>query len=205
MGNMFSLGQQAHANPSRHSGRGLLIAATIFGLAALQIPAPRASAQPQKDVREVAQESEYIVRARCVRVASYVEMGAVWTVSAFEVTETWKGEPPSPFAVRLPGGEAGGLRMTSEGIPGFTVDEDVVLFLTGDRGRQMNIVGWGDGTFRIRKGRRSGIEKVVRDSAGSQTFSLQFRANPEGQRPHRSIPLATFRAMIADALSGASR
>ncbi|HEY2119222.1 MAG TPA: hypothetical protein VGH37_08575 [Candidatus Acidoferrum sp.] len=43
--------------------------------------------------------------------------------------------------------------------------EEVYLFLMGKPGKQFNIVGWSQGTFRIRRDTRTGVETVTQDSA----------------------------------------
>ncbi len=146
------------------------------------------------DVRELTRQATYVARVRCVSVQSTMDLGMVWTLSTFEVAEAWKGEPPSRFTVRLPGGESGGQRMSVAGAPRFTEGEEVVLFFTEDRGRQMNIVGWAQGTFRIRKSRRTGIEKVLQESARMQAPAV--RQDDSADEERRRIPLATLRGMV---------
>jgi len=178
-------------------GMGRAAAGALLALAFFGISVARATTPASMDVRELTRQATYVARVRCVNVLSTMEMGMVWTLNTFEVTESWKGEPPPRFTVRLPGGEAGGQRMTVEGAPRFTEGEEAVLFVTEDRGRQMNIVGWAQGTFRIRKSRRTGIEKAIQDTATGQAASVRTGASAEDER--KRIPLATLRGMVEQA------
>lgn len=173
------------------------ISAALFTLAAVCILPGDAKAQTTAGVRDLTQRATYVVRARCVGVLSTVDADMVWTLSTFELTEAWKGEPPPRFTVRFPGGAAPSLRMTVVGAPKFAEGEDVVLFMTEYRGRQMNIVGWAEGIYRIRKGVRSGIEKAVQEQVDDAGFAAPSAERRKGER--RSIPLATLRGMVEQA------
>jgi len=178
-------------------------AAAILALGALCLPHARATTLARMNVRELAQQSTYIARVRCVNVVSTADTNLVWTISTFEVAKVWKGSPPPRFTVRLPGGVAAGLRVRVEGAPQFSLGEDVVLFLTEDRGRQMNIVSWAQGTFRIRKNPRTGVELAVQDTAGLHLFDARSGARTEGEQ--RQLSLASLRATVSRALLEAAR
>ena len=124
----------------------------------------------------------------------------VWTVTTFEVTESWKGSPPPHFTVRLPGGDAAGLRVQVAGAPRFSVGEDVVLFLFDDRAHQLNILSWAQGTFRIRKDPRTAVELAIQDTAGLQVLDLRSGTRAEGERRQLSLPV--LRATVARVLEG---
>ncbi len=175
-----------------------LVAAALLPLLALSTNPSSATTLVRMSVRELARQSTYVARVRCAQVTSQAEGNLVWTLTAFQVLDAWKGSPPPRFTVRLPGGEAAGLRVTVEGAPRFAVGEDVVLFLSADRGRQMNIVSWAQGTFRIRKNPRSGMDEAVQDTTGLQVLDARSAASAEGGS--RRIPLATLRASVLDAL-----
>jgi len=178
-------------------------AAAILTLAALCLPQALATTLARMSVRELAQQSTYIARVRCVTAVTMADMNLVWTVSTFEVAEAWKGTPPPRFTVRLPGGVAAGLRVRVEGAPRFSAGEDLVLFLAEGRGRQMNIVSWAQGTFRIRKNLRTAVELAVQDTAGLQLLDARSGARTEGER--RQLSLASLRASVAHALQEAAR
>ena len=180
-----------------------LIATALLTTIALCVTMARATTLARMEVRELAKYSAYVARARCAQVTTISDANLVWTLSTFELTEAWKGNPPPRFTVRLPGGQAAGLRVTVEGAPRFTVGEDLVLFLTEDRAHQMNIVSWAQGTFRIRKNSRTAAEQVVQDTAGLHLFNPNSGARTEGER--RQLSLAALRAGVAGAIEEIAR
>jgi len=119
---------------------------------------------------QLVQHSSTIARVRCVRADTRMENGEIWTDTVFEVVQHDKGFAPSPLVVRLPGGTYEHLHSHVDGVPEFRPGEEVYVFLTGQPGRQFRIVGWSQGTFRIRKDTRTGVESVTQDSAGVPVF-----------------------------------
>jgi hypothetical protein len=75
----------------------------------------------------------------------------------------------------MPGGKFQHLHSHVDGVPEFRPGEEVFLFLTGRPGRQFYIVGWTQGTFRIRKDMRTGMEAVTQDSADVPVFDPQTK------------------------------
>lgn len=180
-----------------------LMAAALLPLLALSPNPSCATTLVRMSVRELAQQSTYVARVRCVSVVSMSDLGLVWTLTTFEVAQAWKGNPPPRFTVRLPGGEAAGVRVTVEGAPRFRVGEDVVLFLTADRGRLMNIVSWAQGTFRIRKNPLTKIEEAVQDTSGLRVLDAHSTAAVQGGR--RQLPLEVLHANVVEAVQQAVR
>jgi len=114
---------------------------------------------------KLVQSSSAIARVRCVKAATRLEYGEVWTDTVFEVVQHDKGFLPSVIVVRTPGGRFQHIRSHVDGVPEFRPGEEVFLFLTGQPGTQFKIVGWTQGTFRIHTSQRSGRETVTQDSA----------------------------------------
>ncbi|HMD33203.1 MAG TPA: hypothetical protein VKG84_14905 [Candidatus Acidoferrales bacterium] len=155
------------------------------------------------DLRELATRATYVARVRCVAATSWADASLVWTLSTFDVIESWKGDPPPRFTVRLPGGEAAGQRVTVEGAPRFAAGEEALLFLEPQRGRQMNIVSWAQGTFRIRRNPRTGAEEATQDTAGLQLIGPSAAKSSSGER--RSLPLTKLRALVGSVLAESPR
>ena len=180
----------------------LAAAALILLLDGAFVPL-RATTLARLDLRHLALQSSYIVRARCLATVAQSSSGQVWTLSTFAVTETWKGAPPSPFTVRLPGGDAAGLRVSVDGAPRFAPGEDVVLFLFAGASGHITVVGWVQGTFRIRRNLRTGAADAVQDAAGLALLESRSGAAPSAEP--RRLPLASLRARVAAALRQVSR
>jgi hypothetical protein len=122
---------------------------------------------------QLVQHSSAIARVRCVRADTRLENREIWTDTVFEVVQRDKGYLPTPIVVRMPGGKFQHLTSHVDGVPEFHPGEEVYLFLTGKPGRQFYIVGWTQGTFRIRKNLRTGLETVTQDSAEVPVFDPQ--------------------------------
>ena len=144
----------------------------VFGLALIAIMA-NATTLARLQFYQLVQHSSAIARVRCVRVDTRMENGEIWTDTVFDVVQHDKGFLPSPFVVRMPGGKFQHLNSHVDGVPEFSPGEEVYIFLTGQPGRQFHIVGWSQGTFRIRKDPRSGVENVTQDSADVPVFDPQ--------------------------------
>lgn len=142
-----------------------------------------------------------IVRARCLTNSTGWDAGEIWTFTTFEIQETWKGTPrDAQIAVRLLGGNFGGLTSSVSGVPRFAVGEEVILFLEPTARGDFSIVSWMQGTFRVRRDRVSGNESVTQDTAAFSTFDPATRRF-EASGIH-GVPLISFRAAVAAALRG---
>ena len=119
---------------------------------------------------QLVQHSSAIARVRCVRADTRLERGEIWTDTVFETVQRDKGFLPSSIVVRMPGGKFQHLHSHVDGVPEFRPGEEVYLFLTGHPGKQFYVVGWSQGTFRIHRNARTGMETVTQDSADVPVF-----------------------------------
>ena len=119
---------------------------------------------------QLTQASQEIVRARCVANNTAWDDGEIWTLTTFDVEETWRGSTSATITVRLLGGRTAQFTSRVSGVPRFHPGEDVVLFLEGTSRGDYSVVSWQQGTFRIRRVAGSGEERVTQDTAGFETF-----------------------------------
>jgi hypothetical protein len=131
-----------------------------------------------------------IARVRCTHAQTRMENGEIWTDTSFNVLSRNKGYLPSQIVVRQPGGKFQHLQSHVDGAPEFRPGEEVYLFLIGHPGRQFVIVGWGQGTFRIRNDVRTGGELVTQDSAETPVFDPV--SNSFTKSGVKNLPLDTF-------------
>lgn len=131
-----------------------------------------------------------IARVRCIRAQTRMENGEIWTDTSFTVLSHNKGYLPAQIVVRQPGGKFQHLHSHVDGAPEFRPGEEVYLFLSGHPGRQFVIVGWGQGTFRIRNDLRSGGEVVTQDSAEIPVFDPV--SNSFTKSGARNLPISVF-------------
>jgi hypothetical protein len=168
-------------------------------LALLYLPAIRATTLARLSLDQLAAGSDAVARVRFVRAESRWENGSIWTVTAFDVVETLKGQLPPEIDVRLPGGRVGHLTAIVEGTPKFNPGSEAVVFLQRARMGGFTVVGWVEGSFRISRDPRTGSETVTQDSSAFAVFDTATRTfHAEGIR---RMPIEEFRGRIAAAFA----
>ena len=125
--------------------------------------------------QELVSYSSAIARVQCIGSDTRMENGEVWTDTRFRVVESEKGYLPTMIVVRQPGGKLQNVHSHVEGSPEFRPGEEVFLFLLGKPGKQFNVVGWAQGTFRIHSDPRTGIESVTQDSAEMPVYDSEMQ------------------------------
>jgi hypothetical protein len=170
----------------------------------LACPSAGATTFARMSVAEMSRASSAIVRAKCVANTAGWEEGEIWTFTAFEVEETWRGEAPARITVRLLGGRLGSVTSSVSGVPRFRAGEEVVLFLEPSPKGNFSIVSWEQGTFRIRHQVRTNEEVITQDTASFPTFdpaTRQFETSGV-----RNQPISELRAQVEAAFArGAGR
>jgi hypothetical protein len=141
----------------------------LIGLALIAVVA-QATTLVRLRFQDLVHYSNSIARVRCMHVDVRVENGEIWTDTSFRVLSRNKGYLPEEIVVRQPGGKFKHLHSHVEGAPEFRPGEEVYLFLTAHPDGPFLIVGWAQGTFRIRHDLRSGGETVTQDSAETPVF-----------------------------------
>jgi hypothetical protein len=148
--------------------------------------------------QQMARQAVAVGRMRCLSSESQWENGDLWTVTRFEVTERDKGLLAGIVSVRMMGGSSGSLHSHVDGVPVFQPGEEVYLFLWGTPGGEYSVLGWSQGTFRIRRDARAGTEYVTQDSAEMPVFDAQRHAFVHGGI--RKLPVAAFQQKLKRAL-----
>ena len=161
----------------------------LVGIALIAVIAD-ATTMARLQFYQLVQHSTAIARVRCLRSDTRMESGEIWTDTVFAVEQRDKGFLPTPIVVRVPGGQFQHLHSHVDGVPKFLPGEEAYLFLTGQPGRQFRIVGWTQGTFRIRKSARNGVESVTQDSADVPIFDPQV--NQFTKTGVRGLPVDRF-------------
>jgi hypothetical protein len=163
-------------------------------------------------ISQMSQTASAIVRARCLANTVVEVSGEIWTLTTFEVEETWRGAAPARITVSLLGGTIGNLTSRVAGIPRFRPGEQVILFLAPTKRflvptkhslapEGFSVVSWQQGTFRIRRDRGTGEELASQDTGSYLTFdpaSDRFVANGA-----TSMPVELFHSRVISALEGA--
>jgi hypothetical protein len=159
---------------------------------------------------QLAAAADATARVRCSSAQSRWENGQIWTVTSFDVLETMKGTLPARITVRLPGGRVGHFTAIVDGTPKFNAAEEVVVFLERipgglkvepAPGGGFSVAAWVEGTFRIRRDPRTGVETVTQDSSNFAVFDTATRTfHTEGIR---RMPMEQFRERVVRALTRA--
>src|ERR1700731_2680028 len=150
---------------------------------------------------QLAAAADAVARVRCTSVEARWEYNKIWTVTSFDVIETMKGALPIRIMVRLPGGRVGHLTASVDGTPRFTAGDEAVVFLERSRAGGFSVTAWVEGTFRIRRDSRTGVETVTQDSSSFAVFDAPTRTfHTEGIR---RMPMEQFRERVATALTRA--
>ena len=169
----------------------------LAGLALLAIAA-NATMLSRLRFEELVKQATAVARLRCLGVESRWQDGEIWTETQFEVVELNKGLLPGVVSVRMLGGSLGHLHSRVEGVPAFHLGEEAYVFLWGREGEPFRVLGWSQGTFRITRDPRTGVERVTQDSAAAPIFdplTRQFRHSGI-----RNLPVAIFQLKLRKAL-----
>lgn len=166
---------------------------SLLGIGLIAAVAASATTLVRLQFAELVHLANAIARGRCVSVETVMERGEIWTNATFEISETAKGELPARIVIRQPGGKFLHLQSRVEGTPEFRVGEEAYLFLWGNA-PHFTVLGWSQGTFRIRKNARTRKETVTQDSAQTAIFDPQTKAFT--QQGVRNLGIAIFREKI---------
>jgi len=172
----------------------------ILFLAGLALLAVAANATTLSRVRfeELANQATAVARLRCIGVESRWQGGEIWTETRFETVEVNKGLLSGVVSVRMLGGRVGNLHSRIEGVPAFRLGEEAYVFLWGREGEPFRVLGWSQGTFRIDRDPRTGMERVTQDSATAPVFDPRTRQFRHGGI--RNLPITIFQLKLRKAL-----
>src|SRR5260370_38852239 len=165
----------------------------ILFLTGLALLAVAASATTLSRLRfeELVNQATAVARVRCLGVESRWENGEIWTETSFQIVELNKGLLSDVVTVRMLGGRIGNLHSRIDGVPAFRPGEEAYVFLWGRESEPFRVLGWSQGTFRIARDPRTGIERVTQDSAAAPIFYPRMRQFQQGG--HRTLPRAIFK------------
>jgi hypothetical protein len=165
------------------------------------LPEARATTLVRLSLDQLAAGADAVARVRCTSAESRWENGSIWTVTTAEVVESMKGSLPAAISIRLPGGRNGHFTATVDGTPKFRAGDEAILFLSESRAGGYTVAGWVEGTFRISRDTRAGVETVTQDSSAFAVFDPAARAfRREGIR---RMPIEEFRAQVSASIERA--
>lgn len=153
------------------------------------------------EFRELVTISSVIVHGRVTDAHGEWTEGrrGVETLVTIDAREYLKGDLGPSFTIRVPGGQLGRYRTVFIGAPEFRANDEVVLFLRGDR-----IVGLSQGAYRVVADAQTGRATVVSPIVMSLTPGDAERV-VRGDSRRRPVPLDSFRDLVRQVLPGAAR
>jgi Matrixin len=137
--------------------RRFLWALFLIGLALIAVVA-NATTLARLRFDDMVQEASAIARVQCLSSESVWQNGEIWTRTQLEVLEENKGLLPGIVTVEMPGGVIGNLHARVEEVPRFRPGEEAYVILWRQPGQAYRVLGWTQGTFRISRDARSGLE-----------------------------------------------
>jgi hypothetical protein len=162
----------------------------LVGIGLIAIVA-NATTLARLNFEDLAHQATAVARLHCLDAKSIWAQREIWTETRFEVVQSEKGTLPGIVTVRTLGGTLGNLHSQVDEVPAFRPGEEVYLFLWSRTGEPYQVLGWSQGTFRIARNARSGLELVTQDSAAAPIFDPQERVFRRGGV--RNLPVALFR------------
>jgi hypothetical protein len=169
----------------------------LVGLGFLAVAA-NATTLSRLRFEELVKRATAVARLRCIGAEARWLDGEIWTETRFETAEVSKGLLPAIVSVRMLGGSIGNLHSRVEGVPAFRPGEEAYVFLWAREGEPFRVLGWSQGTFRIARDPRTGVERVTQDSAAAPIFDPLTRQFRHGGI--RNLPVAIFQLKLRKAL-----
>jgi hypothetical protein len=154
--------------------RNFLLIVFLIGIVLIAIVA-QATTLVRLTFPELVKNSSAIAHVRCLGSQAVSERGEIWTNTSLQVLDSNKGNLPSVVTVRQPGGKLAHLESRVDGTPQFHPGEELYLFLVSEPGGRFFLVGWSQGTFRIRRNSRTGSATITQDSAEIPAYEPQSR------------------------------
>ena len=154
----------------------LLTRAALCATALLSLAATSAATTFAKmSIQNLAHAATVIARVRCVSNTTVRDAGEIWTLTTFDVEQSWRGSLSEQLTVRMLGGRTAQITSSVSGIPRFRSGEEAVLFLEPEPRGGFRVVGWQQGMFRIRRDARTGGEIAVQDTGSVPIFDPATR------------------------------
>lgn len=165
----------------------------LIGLALIGIVA-NATTLARLRFEDLVRQADAVARVRCLGSEPLWKNGEIWTETQFRVMEENKGPLPPIIVVQMPGGSLGHLHARVEEVPAFRPGEEAYVFLWGQPGQAFRVLGWSQGTFRIARDERTGVDSVTQDSAVTPIFDPATRQFRRGGV--RNMPVVVFQLKL---------
>ena len=143
----------------------------IFGLCLSAVMVPLS-------MEDLVVESDAVVLGHCIDKRVYQEGKMIWTEYTIQVYEVLKGEKLKEVRVRQPGGELGDVGIAVSGAVSFAPFEEVLLFLSKEEKGARDLIGFGQGKFKIYYDKKTG-----KKFAHQQLEGIKFIESGKKEKP----------------------
>jgi hypothetical protein len=145
---------------------------------------------------EMISKSTAIVRGTVAGSYAALSGPGIYTHYSIQVSERLKGVGSNSIEVVVPGGVAGGLRMSVSGAPVLNTGDEFVFFLYTGKSGLTSILGLTQGLFSLTKG--------AAEPTATRAASSELMLDPITARPVKDetlvMPLSQLRTRIAGGL-----
>jgi hypothetical protein len=174
----------------RH-GRLCRLLVTLMCLSPLQ-----ATSVAPPEFSQLVNEADFVVRAvvKSVTVVEKANPGKrtlPYSMVELEVKQVIVGTPPSPVILEVLGGKIDGREMYIEGAPRFTVGEEAIFFVQGNRTQIFPLVRMMHGLYPIKKSTDTGREYVTRSDGEPMKSTVEVQRALHREDTNGNDPLAT--------------
>jgi hypothetical protein len=148
------------------------------------------------EFRDVVTSATVIVRGRVTDVRSVIAPDR--TISSFAtiaVESVLKGDAPNLAIVKLPGGEAGGVRVVRVGAPTFKVGDRAVFLLKPGADKFLRPVGLSMGVYRVRIDPATGAETIAAPIVAGRTATAGQRL-VRGDVRRQAMSVSEFESLV---------
>jgi|GEM_PF-1293596 len=210
--------------PGRRSLRSLALVGALACGVKLCPPPASATVAVRATVESLTSQAQLVILGRVTSQWSPKErgpQGQIYTRSAVEVSESWKGTAPGVITVQQLGGTVDGFTLSVAGSPQLTVGEEVVLFLTKGAGPEAmyHVLSLAQGVYHVSAPtlRSAGASGAIAPRVLSQDLSgiTLYQATPpsgpaslkthliHNPAPAQSWTLSALKAEVARLTKGA--
>jgi Ser-Thr-rich glycosyl-phosphatidyl-inositol-anchored membrane family/Matrixin len=151
----------------------LLIFTSVPNAAALVI---------EKSLNDITIESDNIVTGKVLNKESYWKNGKIFTDVTVSVGENIKGKPENKIIVQVPGGVVGDIYARVSDVPLFENNEEVLLFLKGNK-----VTGWNQGKYTIKNDKIKENGKSVTEFIDNIKQNLKVSAENEKKEVQKDL------------------
>lgn len=154
------------------------------------------------DLPALAKASDTIVRGTVRSIESRLSKDGsrVVTDVTLDVQDTLKGQARQSLVVLQPGGVVGEVGQKVEGLPGFQLGEEVVVFLERRGSERFIVAGMAQGKYRVERSSDGKAVFAAPDPEAGHLLLIDAMTGKPTARARESMTLGALEALVREAL-----